>query len=335
MAEYRIIGVESSPYAIKVRAVMRYRRLPYIWVARMPQFFAETAAVRPLLMPVVQFPDGEYRTDSTPIIHDLERLHPQQRSIVPADPACAFLSDVIEDMADEWLTKCLFNYRFSTVLDQTSGAGWVMDDAHPSMASADLTSLVEAFIERQVSRMPLVGCTPHNAPLLEAFYLSLLEILEPFVATDCFLFGSRPALADFGLYGQLRTLATDPTPMALMRRHAPRTDVWVRRLDDASGVDGAWYPGLDELPPAVGALLTLAGRFYLPFLEANARAIDSGASTVEVELDGHAYTQPVYRYQAKCRDFLVRSYAALPDVARERLMPLLQETECLRYLGSI
>jgi glutathione S-transferase len=301
----------------------------------MPQFFAETAAVRPLLMPVVQFPDGEYRTDSTPIIHDLERLHPQQRSIVPADPACAFLSDLIEDMADEWLTKCLFNYRFSTVLDQTSGAEWVMDDAHPSMTSADLAPLVEAFIERQVTRMPLVGCTPHNAPLLEAFYLSILEILEPFVATDCFLFGSRPALADFGLYGQLRTLATDPTPMALMRQHAPRTDVWVRRLDDASGVDGAWYPGLDELPPAVTALVALAGRFYLPFLEANARAIDGGASTVEVELDGHAYTQPVYRYQAKCRDFLVRSYAALPDDARVRLMPLLQETECLRYLDPI
>ncbi len=123
MQAYRIIGIESSPYAVKVRAVMRYRRLPYIWVARMPQFFAETAQIRPLLMPVVQFPDGTYRTDSTPIISDLEQRHPGTRSIVPGTPGDAFLSALIEDMADEWLTKSLFHYRFSRARDAASGAG--------------------------------------------------------------------------------------------------------------------------------------------------------------------------------------------------------------------
>ena len=53
---YRIIGVESSPYTVKVRAVMRFRRLPHVWLSRMPQYFEETEHVRPLLMPVVQFP---------------------------------------------------------------------------------------------------------------------------------------------------------------------------------------------------------------------------------------------------------------------------------------
>ncbi len=109
MNAYRVIGIESSPYAVKVRAVMRYRRLPHIWVARMPQFFEETQAVRPLLMPVVQFPDGSYRTDSTTIIRALEELHPGDRSVVPEDDALAFLCDLIEDMADEWLTKSLFH----------------------------------------------------------------------------------------------------------------------------------------------------------------------------------------------------------------------------------
>ena len=28
---YEIVGVESSPYSIKVRAVMRYRHLPHTW----------------------------------------------------------------------------------------------------------------------------------------------------------------------------------------------------------------------------------------------------------------------------------------------------------------
>ena len=332
MNAYRIIGVESSPYAVKVRAVMRYRHLPYIWVSRMPQFFAETATVRPLIMPVVQFPDGEYRTDSTPIIHDLEALHPTTRSVIPPDPAQAYLSDLIEDMADEWLTKCLFHYRFNHQQDRQSGAAWVIDDTHPKISTTELQPLVDNFIERQTKRMPLVGCTSSNAPMIEAFYTALLDILESFVATDQFLFGTRPALADFGLFGQLNTLAIDPSAMAIMRDRAPRTTHWVRRLDDLSGVNGEWVTEFNALPSATCELVRLAGRFYLPFLNANAKAIDDGRTEVEVKLNGRPYSQPIYRYQAKCYDYLLRRYAGLPKTARTLLDPLFEKTDCLRYL---
>ncbi len=335
VSAYRIIGIESSPYAVKVRAVMRYRHLPHVWVGRMPQFFAETAAVRPLIMPVVQYPDGEYRTDSSPIIRDLEKLHPTSRSVIPLDPVHAYLSDLIEDMADEWLTKCLFHYRFSNLSDRNSGASWVIDDANPLVSTEDLAPLVTTFIERQVARMPLVGCTPGNAPVIESFYGELLDILEPFVATDQFLFGTRPALADFGLYGQLKTLGTDPSGMKIMRDCAPRTVHWVRRLDDLSGVDGEWTANPDEMPTAVGKLVELAGRYYLPFLAANARAIDTGNAHVEVVLNGHAYAQPVYRYQAKCYDYLSRRFAGLPDDVHAILDPILEKTDCLRHLNMI
>lgn len=330
MQTYRIIGIESSPYAVKVRAVMRYRRLPYVWVARMPQFFAETAQVRPLLMPVVQFPDGTYRTDSTPIITDLEQRHPGARSIVPSAPGDAFLSALIEDMADEWLTKSLFHYRFSRARDAASGAGWVVDDAYPDLSPAELESLTREFVERQTSRMPLVGCTPSNAPLLERFYRELLGVLERFVATDRFLFGSRPALGDFGVYGQLKTLAADPTSREIMRELAPRTEHWVMRLDDASGVDGAWS---GDSTAAIPGLLELAGRFYLPFLAANRLALDTGADRVNLEIDGQPYAQSANRYQAKCYGALLSAYAALDSSAHERIGPLLRDSGCAAYLA--
>jgi glutathione S-transferase len=335
MADYRIIGIESSPYAVKVRAVMRYRRLPHLWVACMPQFFAETAGVRPLLMPVVQFPDGEYRTDSTPIIHALERVHPAVRSVIPDDPGAAFVSDLLEDMADEWLTKSLFHYRFSHVPDQLSAGSWVMDDAHPGLAAAELEQRASAFVARQRSRMGLVGCTPENGPLLERFYVATCEALEKTAATDRFLFGSRPALADFGLYGQLCTLAADPTPGSWMRAHAPRLNNWIKRVDELSGIEGEWYGGCANWPDTVGELVSLAGRFYLPFLSANARAIEDGDDTVEVELDGHHYRQPVYRYQGKCRDFLVRRFAGLEPLVRDELSQWLADRKCLEHLQPI
>ena len=332
MHPYRVIGIESSPYAVKVRAVMRYRRLPHVWVARMPQFFAETQHVRPLIMPVVQFPDGTYRSDSTPIIHALEQEAGGARSVLPANRGLDFLSDLIEDLADEWLTKSLFHFRFSRDADRRSGAGWVIDDAHADVDGEQLPPMVQAFIERQVSRMPLVGCTPANGGVLERFYLELLDALESFVATDRFLFGSRPSLADFGLFGQLYTLAHDPTPMAIMRERAPRTWRWVLRLDDASGVEGDWRDPAEPAPAVVAQLLELAGRYYLPFLDANARAIDQGETEVAAVVDGDTFRQPAYRYQRKCFDYLKRRFAALPDAARQTVSPLLEANGCLRWL---
>jgi hypothetical protein len=180
--------------------------------------------------------------------------------------------------------------------------------------------------------MPIVGCTPENAPLFETFYAELLDRLEPFVQTDTFLFGSRPSLADFGLYGQLNTMATDPTPARLINERAPRTVRWVRRLHDGSGIEGQW----DRSPSSAAiALVELAGRYYLPFLAANLRAIEAGNKTLQVELNRHPYTQPVFRYQAKCYDFLRRRYASFPQSARARLDLVLSDTDCLRYLSDV
>ena len=331
---FRIIGIEASPYAAKVRAVFRYRRLPHVWVARMPQYFAETQGVRPLIMPVVQYPNGDYRTDSTPILLDLEDRFPGRRSILPDAQGYVFLAALIEDFADEWLVKSLFHYRFDRPDDQHAGAMWVMDDAHPDVEPAELQKLTQEFIARQMARKPLVGCTPENAPLFEKLYAEVLRVMEDFVATDRFLFGSRPSLADFGIFGQLQTLAVDPTPAAIMRRVAPRTLHWVKRLQDASGVDGHWQYPREPASGAVAAFLSMCGRWYLPFLTANAHAVQNHLPSVSVDLDGHAYCQPPFRYQNQCFERLCSLYKGLSDQARAAIDPILADTGCRPYLAK-
>ena len=55
---------------------------------------------------MLRFPGEEqYRVDSTPLAYALEDRHPYYRSIVPDDPGHAFLSHLLEDMADEWLNR--------------------------------------------------------------------------------------------------------------------------------------------------------------------------------------------------------------------------------------
>src|SRR3546814_12386122 len=82
--------------------------------------------------------------------------------------------------------------------------------------------------------MAMVGCTPDNAPLIEAGYERLLDILAPHVGGARYLFGSRPSLADFALYGQLAQLTIDPQPQRICRERAPVVESWAITLDDRS-----------------------------------------------------------------------------------------------------
>jgi hypothetical protein len=134
--------------------------------------------------------------------------------------------------------------------------------------------------------MPILGATEENRPLLEESYRRMLAAFEPHVGMNNYLFGSRPSLADFAWFGQLSEMATDPTPMRILRECAPFTDHWVWRLDDASGVDGEWHPRERALGEWVEALLKIAGELYLPFLVANAEAFAKGIERLEMKVWG-------------------------------------------------
>jgi hypothetical protein len=148
-----------------------------------------------------------------------------------------------------------------------------------------------------------------------------------------FLFGSRPSLADFGLFGQLQILSVDPTPMAEMRARSPDVYCWLLRLDDASGVEGKWRDPSLALPSALAALLKHCGETYLPFLAANTRALQAGADEVALDIQGRPYAQAPFRYQAKCHDALRKKLAALAPDVRRRLDPVLEQAGCLTHLA--
>jgi glutathione S-transferase len=330
---YRLYGSLGSPYSRKMRAIMRYRRLPHDWVLRTERNRDEIAHLKPALVPVLQYPDSkQMKNDSTPLAYDLEARH-AERSIMPDDPCHAFLSHLIEDMADEWLTKAMFHYRWTYEADIDYASHWIADDSFPDHIGVQRAQTAKMFAERQVGRMPIVGCTPENAPVIESSYLRILALLEDHVGLHSYLFGSRPALADFGLFGQLIVLATDPTPQALMRKHTQRTEDWLRQLDDASGVEGDWLAQGDILPEATLGILTMAADVYLPFLSANARAAKTGEPGFSLKIMGMPYAQATFGYQVKCLTDLRERFAALTDEPRERATAILERCGALPYLA--
>jgi glutathione S-transferase len=334
LEHYRILGGLGSPYSMKMRAVLRYRRLPYVWVQINDSHDAERANVKPAIVPVIQFPDGSYRNDSTPMIYELESRHPDNRGIVPQDVGDAFLAYLLEDMADEWGTKLMFHYRWFRERDQVRMSEWLAYDRAMGGGFDGIRRFAEFIRSRQVGRMALVGCTAQNAPFIEETARRLLAIFETHVLERPYFFGSRPSLAEFGWYGQFSQLIVDPTPNDLLREVAPFTVRWLMHLDDASGVDGAWRRPDEPLAPAVEKLLAFAGEVYFPFLEANARALRAGAESFTVELLGRPFAQGTFKYQAHCLASLRRAYEDLPPAARPRVDAILKRAGVLPFLTA-
>jgi glutathione S-transferase len=335
MSAYHIHGGLGSPYSMKMRAILRYRRLPYTWAqvdhsGRERNIFEHVKAP---VIPVIQFPDGSWHNDSTPMIFELERRH-TERSIVPPDPAQAFLAYLLEDFADEWGTKAMFHYRWFRERDQKQMSEWLAFDRLKGKGRGTILKAAAAFCERQVGRMPIVGCTPENAPVIEESARRILSLFEDFVTEELFLFGSRPSLADFGWLGQLSQLAVDPTPYDLLRSEFPFTMRWLANLDDASGVGGEWRDPDAPLASAVTGLLKHAGEVYFPFLQANADAVAKGAQTFSVSLLGRTYTQGAFKYQVKCLAELRHAFAGLDAEAKKKITPVLAEAGCLKPLGG-
>jgi hypothetical protein len=179
--------------------------------------------------------------------------------------------------------------------------------------------------------MPLVGCTPENAPLLHECFKRVLAACDETFQETTFLFGETPVLADFGWYGQLESLATDPTSRSLMTESAPAVFSYLQLLEDASGIEDSFNAD-HHLPRGTMRLLHLAGEVYLPFLYANAEALSRGKQSFSISALGLQYEQKTFRYQGKCWDWLRQEFHNLPPHARSRIEAALRESGCLGVL---
>jgi len=321
-------GALGSPYSMKLRALMRYRRIPHLWVQDHAARTALFERVKAPVIPLLEHPDGRVTNDSTLLTRELEASHPG-RSVLHDEAGHAFLGFLIEDFADEWLTKAMFGWRWLAEADQQQMSRWLMFDNMAGAGAAAQEAMARAFRDRQVGRMPLVGCTADNFPLIETSARAVLAALEANVSENLFLFGTRPSEAEFALFGQLSQLAVDPTPQAVLRQDYPLACRWLAHIDDLSGLDeGRWGPP----GPMVKPILRVIGAVYLPFLVANAAAVETGAAELRFEAMGLGFAQPPFRYQAKCLTALRAAFRACEADCAGPILGLLAETNCLEPL---
>ena len=328
-------GGYGSPYSLKMRSVLRYRRIPFTWVPRNSQW-DDLPPVPVQLIPVIAFPDAdgnypEAAIDSSPLIARLETMF-SDRSLVPTDPVVAFLDYLVEDYGDEWVTKQMYHYRWYYA-DAIAKAGALLPlDQNQQMSDERLAKATDFITQRQISRMALVGSTEQNRPVIERSYERLLDIMQDHLRHHPFLFGARPGRGDFGVFGQLRQLVGwDPESARIAIARAPRVVNWVERTDDLSWwpIDGGngWH-GRNDIADTISPLLHEIGRTYAPFMVANAAAIDAGADEVACTIDGLEYRQGTFVYQRKCLAWLRDEYQQLSGNDRSAVDAILAGTGC-------
>lgn len=334
------MGAPGSPYTRKMLALTRYRQILHRvhWTTgQLPDGYPKPKVA---LLPTYFLPDekGELHavTDSTPLIRRFEREH-EGRSGVPDNPVISFLNDLIEDYADEWLTKATFHYRWAHEADYKNagpllifwGSSIIDDNAAKSMS--------DHFSQRQIDRLYVVGSNDVTTPIIEAAYVRFVELLDRLLSIRGYVLGGRPSAADFAIFGQMTQLAiVAPTSAKITRDISARVRAWVDRMEDLSGLspkDSDWF-SVDDAGQALKPLLEEIGRTYTPVMVANAKAVMAGENTFEAEVDGARWTQPTFKYQAKSLGWVREAYFDLSREDQKQVDKILEGTGCEALFGS-
>jgi glutathione S-transferase len=280
------------------------------------------------IVPLVVTPDGKGIQDSTPIIEAMEKVFPEP-SIHPDDTVASFISALIEEFGDEWGNKWMFHYRWARDVDQISAAGRIARMRGPAAGEQQHAAFAGQVRARMVDRVWFVGSNAVTAPQIEAGFVNMLGLLDAHLATRPYLFGGRPAFADFGLWGQIYEMWTDPTAGAIIGGGAPHVLDWVHRMlwPRAEGPFETWSTLAPTLMPI---LAEQVGAQFMPWTCANEKALGEGQEEFSVTLGDKLWTQTPQKYHARSLAMLRAKYAAAADKAA--LDPVLQAAGCLAGL---
>jgi len=328
-----LMGAPGSPYTRKMLSLMRYREIPFRvhWTTgEVPEGFPKPKVG---LLPTYFLPGrgGELEavTDSTPLIRRFEKDY-EGRSVIPDNPVLSFLTDLIEDYADEWLTKAMFHYRWAHEADYKNAGPLLIYWGSSVIDDETAQGLSDHFTKRQIDRLYVVGSNETTAPIIEAAYVRFIEILDRLLAQKGYVLGARPSAADFAVFGQMTQLGiVEPTSAKITRDVSARVRAWLDRMEDLSGLspkDDDWFE-VSNIKEALGPLLSEIGRTYTPVMLANAKAVMAGEKTFDTTVDGAQWTQPTFKYQAKTLGWIREAYFDLKSKDQN------QVDEILRWIG--
>jgi len=329
--QFRLMGLEASPYTMKVDSFLKFTGVDYEWVIRSMMneaLFQKHAKVQ--LIPLLFFPDGESMQDSTLILERLDR-ELGGPTIHPDDPALWFVSCLFEEFGDEWCNKLMFFQRWFYEADAKATGARLARDRLSGQWWAPLAKPIAAklLVRRMVPRLSYSGGNETNIAQLKQSFIDLSAMLDAHFGSRPYLLGGRPCFGDFGLWCNFYEAWTDPTANAYLEEHAPNLVAYIKRMQ-APCVQGG-FETLEALKPTLTPILKeeMATRF-LPWMEANHAAFEAGEPETSLTMNGALFQQKTFKYQARTLDELRRKFDTVAGA--DTLTDWLADTGCLPFL---
>lgn len=259
-------GTPHSLYTGKVRSYLIKKGLPFReLLGSHPRFQSEIVPrVGHLVVPVLEFADGELLQDSTDIIEALESRNPDH-ALMPKTPLQTCVAHLLNTFGSEGLLPPAMHYRWSYRAEQENFLRAEFGRAvHAGPNREERLAAGAKLMDYFNGFLPALGVNAETIPAFEAAHEELLDALDIHFQHYPYLLGGRPSIADFGFMAPLFAhLGRDPVPASLMKRLAPNVYRWVERMNLA-GIADPEFPGMvedylpdDEIPTTLDPVLRL------------------------------------------------------------------------------
>jgi glutathione S-transferase len=208
----RLFDWAPSPFCMKVRAILSYKRVPYERVAVLgPSLVELVRRSNVRKVPALDI-DGRMVVDSTDIAHEIERLFPQP-AILPSEPGLRGLSHALEDWSDEAL------YFIGLYFQWIDPRGKPM--VRKAFGSRPLGVAARLFYQRRIAaQLRGQGTARKSHQQITADLRREFAALAAMLADRPFLLGQAPYLCDFAVNAQLVYLSRPPGSAELLREFA-------------------------------------------------------------------------------------------------------------------
>jgi len=289
------------------------------------------------IVPLVVTPEKKGLQDSTPIIKLLEHEY-QNNSVSPPETHTAFVARILEEYADEWLNKAMFHYRWRYEDDQMSASERFVELIIPVWANK--IPLLNRVLKRKfaatvrkrmIARLWVVGSNKSTETQIEQSLNVFLNLSEQHLQDRPYFFGFRPSIADFGIWGQVYNMWTDPTVGQVIESSHPETLKWIKRMLHPK-LEGEFEPWESLEATLMPILKQELADVFMPWLEANNKALATGEKELSVKIKGKDFTHSVgspQKYHAKSFAMLLEEYNDIPD--KTKLDAVLQEAGLINY----
>ena len=279
MGIYLVHGLTRSYFTRKVTGYLDYTDRAWRLEPGLMEHAEAQAAGWNGGIPVVMSPAGDPLWDSTAVIEHLDAATDASRRVIPAHPTLAFLAYLLDDFSDEWFYRPAVGSRWSYEAN-TVAAGWQIAEELATANGYPAATVREMVVGVMKGSLLKLGVTVDNIDAwMTEVVVAWFQKLNAHFAETGYLFGERPSIADFAVFGANEAhFVGDPYCRDLADEHGPEVVKHTTRLLMPQKHEFGPWVDTAAIPDTLIAVLAEAGRHYLPWV---AEAAETGSAQVE------------------------------------------------------